>query len=136
VVVDAGPLIAAAISDDRHHARCVELLSRVGPPLLVPSLVPTEVAYFLGNRLGPSAEQAFARALRDGELALEPVEPTDLVRIVELLDAYRDLPLGIVDASVIAACERLDVETLATLDRRHFSVVRPRHRAALTLVPE
>jgi hypothetical protein len=40
-----------------------------------------------------------------------------------------------VDASVVAACERLDVDTLATLDRRHFSVVRPRHCHPFGLFP-
>lgn len=136
LVVDAGPLVAAAARRDRNHQRCVELLSQAPPPLLVPSLVLTEVAYFLADRIGPEAEQAFARSLREGELLAEPVEPTDWARIAELLDQYRDLPLGIVDASVVAACERLGATDLATLDRRHFSIVRPRHCAALTLLPE
>jgi uncharacterized protein len=135
LVVDAGPLVAAAVADDRNHERCVDLLSRAAPPLVVPALVVTEVAYFLGDRLGPSAERAFAGSVRGGELVVEPVEPSDWARIVELLEVYDDLSLGIVDASVVAACERLGVERLATLDRRHFGVVRPRHRDALTLVP-
>jgi predicted nucleic acid-binding protein len=135
LVVDAGPLVAAAAVDDRHHERCVALLSKAPPPLLVPALVVTEVAYFLGDRMGPSAERAFAGAIREGELLVEPVDRSDWPRIVELLDRYRDLSLGIVDASVVTACERLGAETLATLDRRHFSVVRPRHCDALTLVP-
>lgn len=136
LVVDAGPLVAAAATRDRNHERCVALLSQAPLPLIVPALVVTEVAYFLGDRIGHPAEQAFARALRDGELLVEPVEPLDWTRIDELLDAYADLPLGIVDASVVAACERLGVATLATLDRRHFSVVRPRHRQTLTLLPD
>jgi uncharacterized protein len=136
LVVDAGPLIAAAAARDRDHARCVELLSRAREPLVVPALVLAEVAYFLGDRFGNSAERAFAQSFRDGELVAEPLEPTDWARIVELVEEYADLPLGIVDASVVAACERLDATTLATLDRRHFSVVRPRHCAALTLLPE
>ncbi len=136
LVVDAGPLVAAAARRDRNHERCVALLSQAPPPLLVPALVVTEVAYFLADRIGQQAEQAFARSLRDGELLLEPVEPSDWARIVDLLGEYADLPLGIVDASVVAACERLDVSTLATLDQRHFSIVRPRHCEALTLLPE
>jgi predicted nucleic acid-binding protein len=136
LVVDAGPLVAAAATRDRNHERCVALLSQAPRPLIVPDLVVTEVAYFLGDRIGHPAEQAFARALRDGELVVEPVEPSDWTRIAELLDAYADLPLGIVDASVVAACERLGAATLATLDRRHFSVVRPRHRQTLTLLPD
>ena len=135
LVVDAGPLVAAAARRDRNHVRCVELLSQATRPLVVPALVVTEVAYVLADRLGRVAEDAFARSLRDGELVAEPVEPSDWTRISELLDAYADLPLGIVDASIVALSERLRATTLATLDRRHFSVVRPRHCSALELLP-
>lgn len=135
LVVDAGPLVAAAATRDRNHERCVTLLSGASGPLIVPALVVTEVAYFLADRIGHGAEQAFARSLRDGELLVESVEPSDWARVHELLGQYADLPLGIVDASVVAACERLGATALATLDRRHFSVVRPRHCASLTLLP-
>jgi predicted nucleic acid-binding protein len=56
--------------------------------------------------------------------------------MVELVAQYHDLPLGSVDASVIAAAERLRVTEIATVDRRHFSVVRPTHAPAFRLVPE
>jgi predicted nucleic acid-binding protein len=136
LIVDAGPLVAAAATRDRNHGRCVELLANARGPLIVPMLVVTEVAYFLADRIGETAERAFAASLRLGELIAEPVEPPDWNRIGELLEQYEDLGLGVVDASVIAACERLGQTELATLDRRHFSVVRPRHCAALTLLPE
>jgi uncharacterized protein len=136
LVSDAGPLVAAAATRDRNHARCVDLLARAPRPIVVPALVVTEVAYFLADRIGHAAERAFAGSLREGELLTEPVEPVDWDRIVELLDDYADLGIGIVDASVVALCERLGQTALATLDRRHFSVVRPRHCRALTLLPE
>jgi predicted nucleic acid-binding protein len=60
----------------------------------------------------------------------------DLNRVAELIATYADLPLGAVDASVIAVAERLGVEEIATLDRRHFTVVRARHVNALTLLPK
>ncbi|MGI8972914.1 MAG: type II toxin-antitoxin system VapC family toxin [Gaiella sp.] len=135
LVVDAGPIVAAAATRDRHHEDSVELLTGAARPLVIPTLVVTEVAYFLNDRIGSSAERAFAGSIARGELVVEPVEPGDWERIAELLDDYADLPLGIVDASVVAVCERLGATTLATLDRRHFSVVRPRHCPALTLVP-
>jgi predicted nucleic acid-binding protein len=136
LVVDAGPLVAAAATGDRNHARCVELLAHARAPLVVPMLVVTEVAYFLSDRIGAGAERAFASSLSTGELVAEPVEPSDWTRIAELLEQYEDLGLGIVDASVVATCERLGQTELATLDRRHFTVVRPRHCAALGLLPE
>jgi uncharacterized protein len=53
----------------------------------------------------------------------------------ELTGQYQDLPLGIVDASVIALAERRQLDTIATLDHRHFATVKPRHIDAFTLVP-
>jgi hypothetical protein len=135
LIVDAGPLVAAAATRDRHHQACVELLSNAEPPLVVPVLAVTEAAYLLEDRVGAAAERALARSIRSGELVVEPVEPTDWVRIEDLLEQYEDLRLGIVDASIVAACERLGEQTLATLDHRHFGAVRPRHCDALTLVP-
>ncbi|MGH8964453.1 MAG: hypothetical protein ACRDXB_03865 [Actinomycetes bacterium] len=53
----------------------------------------------------------------------------------DLVEQYADLPLGTTDAAVVSVAERLEWSEVATLDRRHFSVVRPRHVSALTLMP-
>jgi predicted nucleic acid-binding protein len=135
LIIDAGPLYAAAATRDKHHRRCVELLSKSPGPLVVPALVVTEVAYLLADRIGPHAELAFARAIRAGELVVEPVFERDWHRIEELTEQYLDLPLGVVDASVIALAERHGVDTIATLDRRHFGTVKPRHVDGFALVP-
>jgi uncharacterized protein len=63
------------------------------------------------------------------------VAVTDWLRIAELVARYRDLPLGTVDASVVTTAERLGVTEIATVDRRDFTVVRPHHVAAFTLLP-
>jgi uncharacterized protein len=103
--------------------------------LIIPTLVLTEATYLLGTRLGWEPEVRFLGDLATGGFALEPVSPADLLRIAELVAKYHDLPLGTVDASVVAAAERLQITDVATLDRRHFTVVRPAHVAAFTLVP-
>lgn len=95
----------------------------------------TEVAYLLETRLGAEAEVRFLGDLAAGNLITEPVKPVDWIRIAELVAAYRDLPLGTVDASVVAVAERLGVVQLATLDRRHFTVVRPAHAEAFEILP-
>ena len=78
--------------------------------------------------MGTDAEVRFIGDLAGGNLIPEPVAPSDWLRIAELVARYHDLPLGTVDASVVAAAERLRVTDIATLDRRHFSVVRPTGR--------
>ncbi len=104
-------------------------------PLIVPQLVIAEVAYLLESRMGAAAEVRFLGDLAAGNFTTDPVVAGDRLRIAELVADYRDLPLGTVDASVVVAAERLGVATLATLDRRHFSVVRPRHVRAFELLP-
>lgn len=94
----------------------------------------TEVAYLIQTRLGPEAETRFLADFAEGSLLAEPVAAADWLRITELVATYRDLPLGTVDASVVAVAERLGATEVATLDRRHFSVVRPVH-GPLTLLP-
>ncbi len=102
---------------------------------MIPTLVVTEVSYLVGTRLGATAEVRFLGDLASGHLGIEPVAASDWLRIAELVYAYRDLPLGTVDASVVTAAERLSATTVATMDRKHFSVVRPRHCTAFDLVP-
>ena len=101
----------------------------------MPTLVVAEVTYLLGTPRSVEAEVRFLGDLASGDLVLEPVHARDLMRIAELVARYRDLPLGTVDASVIAAAERLHVTEVATTDRRHFGVVRPAHAEAFELLP-
>ncbi len=98
-------------------------------------LVVTEADYLIATRLGVEAEARFLGDLSAGNLIAEPVTSADWLRIIELVVAYRDLPLGAADASVLTAAERLGIRQVATLDRRHFSVVRPRHVDAMELLP-
>jgi uncharacterized protein len=133
-LVDAGPLYAYIDADDAHHEECLALLEDYAGPLAVPVLVVAEVTYLVGTRLGADAEVSLLGDLASGSFATVGVED-DWLRIAELVARYRDLPLGTVDASIVAAAERLGIATLATLDRRHFDVVRPAHGVAFELLP-
>jgi predicted nucleic acid-binding protein len=77
----------------------------------------------------------FARSIASRELFVEPVLDSEWVRIVELIEQYLGLPLGIVDASVVALAERHRVGVIATLDRLHLSFVRPAQVPGFALVP-
>lgn len=98
-------------------------------------LVITEVIYLLATRLGAEPEVRFLGDLASGSFSIEPVPAGDWLHIAELVATYRDLPLGTVDGSIVAAAERLDITDIATVDRRHFGVVRPRHAEAFALLP-
>jgi predicted nucleic acid-binding protein len=138
IAVDSGPLIAAAIEDDRDHRRCVDMFAALhlnSEKLLVPQTVLAESAYTIQKQGGTAQELLFLQSFADGDLALVELVPEDVTRVIELVDTYDDVPLGTTDASVVAIAERLTITEVATLDRRHFPNVRPRHAEYLTLLP-
>jgi uncharacterized protein len=114
--------VAAAIEDDPDHTRCVAFFDATEETLVVPQLVLAEAGYLVGKLAGPIAEVAFVRRLSADQVELPGVNRDDL-------------RLGIVDAAVIAIAERLDIRTIATIDLRDFSVVRPRHVPHFEIVP-
>jgi predicted nucleic acid-binding protein len=101
----------------------------------VPTLVVTEVAYLVATRLGAEPEVRLLGDFAAGTLLAEPVAAADWLRMAQLVARYSNLPLGTVDASVVATAERLDARSVATLDRRHFTVVRPAHTGTFELLP-
>ena len=72
----------------------------------------------------------------DASVLVYDLDPEDWARVRQLLERYADLPLNLVDASVVAVAERLEESAIATLDHRHFSVVRPRHVRRFELLPD
>lgn len=138
IVVDSGPLIAAAIEGDRDHRRCVDMFATLhlsSEKLLVPQTVLAESAYIIQRQGGTAQELLFLQSIAEGDLTLVELVPEDMTRVIELVDTYDDFPLGTTDASVIAIAERLSITEIATLDHRHFPNVRPRHADYLALLP-
>ena len=135
VVADTGPIYALIDSSDGWHARVNAWWTRGTANVVLPVTILAEVTYLLQTRIGPVADEAFVRAIAEGEFTVEPLDDEDLPRIADIMHAYRDLPLGFVDASVVAVAERLEAREILTTDRKHFGVVRPRHVRAFSLLP-
>lgn len=135
VIADTGPLYALVDRTDAWHDRVVSWWSKRARNVVVPAVVLPEVSYLLQARIGSAAEEAFIQAVADGEFVIEPPEQEDIVRAAQLLREYADLPLGFVDAVVVATAERLGTREILTTDRRHFGVVKPLHAKSLVLVP-
>ncbi len=136
LVLDTGPIVALLDAADPAHRRCVAMVDDVGEDLVVPAAVLVEVDYWLLKLYGPAPWQAFVEDIAAGGYRLHPISESVVRRAAELEQQYPALDLGFVDASVIATCEELDEPKVATLDRRDFAVVRPRHREHLTLLPD
>ena len=136
LVCDTSILVAAFDRSDPDHRRCAALLETTADDLLLPTLTLVELDYWCRKRELRRSWPGLLDELEAGVWRLMHPNGTDLRRSRELLKQYADLNLSLVDATVIALCERLEEPKIATLDRRHFSVVRPAHVEALRLLPE
>jgi predicted nucleic acid-binding protein len=135
LVVDTGVVLASIEPRDKHHLACSHLLETTREERIVPSVVLVEVEYLLSRTRQVDVFVSFLDDCARGAFVIEELQQADYVRIGELLTTYADLRVGFVDAAVLAIVERLREPKLATLDHRHFSVMRPRHIEALELLP-
>lgn len=135
LVLDTGPILALLDRDDPDHDGCVDLVARTNEDLLVPSAVLIEVDYWCRKLLAPEVWRVFVADLSAGAYRLHQLPVAGYQRATELERQYADLRLGLVDATVIVTCELLGETKVATLDRRHFSVVRPAHCGVMELLP-
>jgi len=138
IVVDTGPLVAIVSPNDDNHERCRAWFDSLVTRrlLVVPCTVVAEACYMI-NRYGTTEDEAlFLEDLAAGAYgALTNLLLEDLARMAVLVRQYRTLPLGGTDASVIALAERIGTREVATIDLRHFTIVRDRNGSAFTLLP-
>jgi predicted nucleic acid-binding protein len=136
LILDTGPLYASLDRKDSDHARCRRLIEESDEALVVPAAVLPELDYLVSERMGPAPMLAFLRDVEARAYRVADLTADDYTRVRELVDRYADSDIGFVDASVLATVERYGETKLATLDRRHFGILRPRHVDALQLVPD
>jgi hypothetical protein len=135
LILDTGPLYASLDRSDQDHAACRALIEAAQELLVIPAPVLVEVDYWIHQRLTPGALVALLTDIEAGAYVVADLTASDYTRVRELCDRYADADIGFVDAAVLAVVERLNEPKLATLDRRHFSLLRPRHRESIDLLP-
>jgi uncharacterized protein len=135
LILDTGPLYASLDRSDQDHAACRGLIEGADEPIVIPAPVLVEVDSWIHQRLTPGALVVLLSDIESGAYQVVDLQSGDYVRVRELCDRYADADIGFVDAAVLTIVERLGESKLATLDRRHFSLLRPRHRDAIDLLP-
>jgi hypothetical protein len=135
LIVDTSVVFATLDTDDRDHQKCKALLESSNVVTTVPAPVIIETGLLLKARRRADEIHRLLASVEDQSVLVVELDYKDYSRVRELVRRYADLPLDVVDASVVAIAERLEETVIATLDHRHFSVVRPAHIPAFTLVP-
>jgi hypothetical protein len=133
-LIDTGFMLAVLDADDAWHAVCAQVLVAEPRPVL-PEVVLPELAFMLLRELGYPVLIKFGRALLAGELVTEPMTPVDLARTLELLEQHADNRIDFVDCAVAALAERLEIQRVLTVDRRHFQLFRPKPWGYFDIAP-
>ena len=134
MIVDTSLLLAAFVPDQRMHDACARVLSSVRP-LVVSPLVLAELDYLTAQIAGVDAELAVLAEMCSGAYELAPFGIDDLIEARAVVERYRDLPLGLTDASLIVLADRYGIDTIGSLDERHFRVVRSLSGRPLRILP-
>lgn len=124
ILTDTGPLIALLDADDVHHVRCLTAARRLpAGPMLTTWPCFTEAMYLLGA-VGGYSYQAKLWALHStGRMVLHDLTDAEVVRMAELMRIYKDTPMDMADASLVAVAESQMFTQIFSLDS-HFYIYR------------
>ena len=131
---DTGPLVALIDLNDRNHARCVDALPSLRAPLLTTWSCFTEAMYLLWRAGGYPAQEALWQLFEKDAARLHRESDEERVRMRALMEQYRDTPMDLADASLVAAAEQLGIRQIFTLDS-DFYVYRVNGVQSFAVVP-
>ncbi len=134
-LVDAGPLIALIDAGEADHGRCREALDRLPVPLTTTWPAFTEAIYLLGRAAGWPAQEALWKLVERASLVVADPTAELTARAAELMRRYRDHPMDLADATLVALAEDRGDRLIFTLDA-HFRSYRLRGRRQLRVVPD
>jgi predicted nucleic acid-binding protein len=134
-LIDTSAVLAAVDRADPSHGAVVRALAIERSTIVLPVVVLPEVAFLLQKRYGSARAAALVGQIVNGPWPVASLESADLQRATELMARYADARVGFVDAAIAALAERLTTVRVYTLDRRDFTILRPRHAPAFEVLP-
>ncbi len=135
MIVDTSALLSFLYKGEVSHEKSAKALASADGPLVVSPYILAELDYLVLSRYGTRHEQAVLAELCSGAWELATMDVARVQRAAAIVERYADVPIGLADASNIVFAEDYGTTTIATLDRRHFSILRLSDGRAPTLVP-
>jgi predicted nucleic acid-binding protein len=134
-LADAGPIVALIDRGQAAvHRKCVDALASLSGPLVTTWPCFTEAMYFLGDLKGWYGQKALWHLVEQGVLRIHIPQVSETERMRILMEKYRDTPMDLADASLVAAAETQKLNRIFTLDN-DFRVYRINGTDAFEVVP-
>jgi predicted nucleic acid-binding protein len=123
ILLDTSGLFAALVRNQRAHERALAALEAATPPFVLSPFVLAELDYFLGREAGADEELAFLDEVAADAYELAAFDAVDVRDARAVIHQYRDLRIGLTDASLVVLAGRYRTNRILTLDERHFRAV-------------
>ncbi|MGL5835029.1 MAG: type II toxin-antitoxin system VapC family toxin [Waterburya sp.] len=133
LIADTSGIIALLDRDDQYHQVAVTAIK--GQKIYISVTVLPEVDYLATKYLGERVARTFLEDIEGDNFALLPFELVDLKKATPIMARYQDLPLGLVDASLLVLAEHYLIDQILTLDRRHFNLIQSDKVRYFTILP-
>lgn len=135
ILLDTSGILAALFADQRHHEECAKVLRETEGPLILSPFVLAECDYLITKFGGIEAEMMFLEELERGAYLLANYEQHWMGDTRRMVLRYRDLNIGLTDASLIMLAEHYNCRDVLTLDLRHFRAMRPISKRSFRILP-
>ena len=135
IIADTSGLIAFFSESGPQHEAVAGWVETNDQVLVVSPYVVAEVDYLVATRKGVEAELAVLAELSGGAYELATMDAKAVASARRVVERYRDLGVGVADASLVVLAQRYRTRTVLTLDRKHFSVMRPLDGGTFKIVP-
>ena len=124
ILLDTSGLLSAIDRSQRHHDAARRALEVAAPPWILSPFVLAELDYLLATRVSQDAERALLGEVGRAVYRLETFDAGDIESAERLIGRYRELEIGLADASLVVLANRYGVRDLLSLDERHFRTLR------------
>ena len=124
ILLDTSGILAALFPDQRGHQQAARALLEAQPPLILSPFILAETDYLIQKFADVETELAFLGEVSRGAYELASFDAADVEQAREILTKYKNLRLGLADASIAVLAIRYGIREVLTLDERHFRAIR------------
>ncbi len=133
ILIDTGPIVALLDENDQHHKACLSHADKLPEFVYTCWPVITEACYLLRRR--PDLVERLLETVHDGIYELLQITVEEITQVGGLLAKYGDQKIDLADACLVHLAERESINTVFTVDIRHFRLFRNAAGEPLELLP-
>jgi predicted nucleic acid-binding protein len=135
IILETSGMLAAVDASQQRHGAAAAALRAAAPPWVLSPFVLAELDYLLATRMSVEAERALLAEVGRGVYRLEAFGVDEIDAAEQVIGRYRDLAIGLADASLVVLAARYGVRDLLTLDERHFRAMRGPNGRPFRILP-